>query len=346
MIENLSENVKRALRDMGFKEPTAVQSVVIPMLLQGESVLVQARTGSGKTAAYGVPLVELGRPGLVVVPTRELARQTSFEIKRIGKYARTKVGTVFGGVGYGGQAEECEAEVVVGTPGRLLDLWGKGWLDLQRFSFVVIDEADTMLDMGFIEDVEEILVNTARDVVGFFSATIPRPVESVARKYAEAKVVRLTAGTDYEVADVGQRFVRVRDRWTSKVTALVSDVEPNTVVFVNTKARAEELFYELRRRGLSVTKLHGDLPQTVRNRNMDLFRSGRYDVLVATDLGARGINVMSLRKVINFDVPRDPLLYIHRIGRTGRLNNSGEAITYYTGEDEEAVKKIKQVINA
>jgi|BEDMetMinimDraft_1075159.scaffolds.fasta_scaffold00411_2 Superfamily II DNA and RNA helicases len=346
MIENLSQEVKSALRDMGFKEPTPVQSIVIPMLLNGKSVLVQARTGSGKTAAYGVPIVEMRKPSLVVVPTRELARQTANEIRRIAKYSKLTVGTIFGGVGYSGQFEEAKAQVVIGTPGRLLDLWGKGWLELEKFSTVIVDEADTMLDMGFIEDIEEILVNTAREVLGFFSATIPRPVESVAKKYSHVEVVRLSSGQDYEVADVGQRFVRVKDHWSSKLRVLMEDVSPNTVVFVNTKIRAEELFRELKKRGVSVTKLHGDLPQTIRNRNMDQFRMGRFDVLVATDLGARGINVMSLRKVINFDVPKDPLLYIHRIGRTGRLNNTGEAVTYYTGEDEEAVKRIRHVASS
>ncbi|MFP3347193.1 MAG: DEAD/DEAH box helicase [Sulfolobaceae archaeon] len=333
-----SEEVDKALKEMGFSELTEVQRKTIPLMLSGKNVIVRAKTGSGKTAAFGIPIVELGYKSLVITPTRELTRQVSSHIKSIGKYKGIKVAEIYGGVPYNRQLRELEgADVVVATPGRLLDLWGKGEINLEEFEVVVVDEADLMLDMGFIEDVEIILSHTtSRKITGLFSATIPKEIEALASKFVDnPERVYVCEG----LANVEHKFLEVEDDWRSKVRSLREEEDSGIIVFMRTRSRVAKLVHLLD----NAVELRGDLPQRVRNENIDAFRRGEYDILVTTDVASRGIDIPLVHKVINFDAPQDLKTYIHRIGRTGRMGKKGVAITFLTPRDfwlEREVKKL------
>jgi ATP-dependent RNA helicase DeaD len=333
-----SEEVDKALKEMGFSELTEVQRKTIPLMLSGKNVIVRAKTGSGKTAAFGIPIVEIGYKSLVITPTRELTRQVSSHIKSIGKYKGIKVAEIYGGMPYNRQLRELEgADVVVATPGRLLDLWGKGEINLEEFEVVVVDEADLMLDMGFIEDVEMILSHTtSRKITGLFSATIPKEIEALASKFVDnPERVYVCEG----LANVEHKFLEVEDDWRSKVRSLREEEDSGIIVFMRTRSRVAKLVHLLD----NAVELRGDLPQRVRNENIDAFRRGEYDILVTTDVASRGIDIPLVHKVINFDAPQDLKTYIHRIGRTGRMGKKGVAITFLTPRDfwlEREVKKL------
>ncbi|MFP3232218.1 MAG: DEAD/DEAH box helicase [Sulfolobaceae archaeon] len=333
-----SEEVDKALKEMGFSELTEVQRKTIPLMLSGKNVIVRAKTGSGKTAAFGIPIVELGYKSLVITPTRELTRQVSSHIKSIGKYKGIKVAEIYGGMPYNRQLRELEgADVVVATPGRLLDLWGKGEINLEEFEVVVVDEADLMLDMGFIEDIEMILSHTtSRKITGLFSATIPKEIEALASKFVDnPERVYVCEG----LANVEHKFLEVEDDWRSKVRSLREEEDSGIIVFMRTRSRVAKLVHLLD----NAVELRGDLPQRVRNENIDAFRRGEYDILVTTDVASRGIDIPLVHKVINFDAPQDLKTYIHRIGRTGRMGKKGVAITFLTPRDfwlEREVKKL------
>jgi ATP-dependent RNA helicase DeaD len=333
-----SEEVDKALKEMGFSELTEVQRKTIPLMLSGKNVIVRAKTGSGKTAAFGIPIVELGYKSLVITPTRELTRQVSSHIKSIGKYKGIKVAEIYGGMPYNRQLRELEgADVVIATPGRLLDLWGKGEINLEEFEVVVVDEADLMLDMGFIEDVEMILSHTtSRKITGLFSATIPKEIEALASKFVDnPERVYVCEG----LANVEHKFLEVEDDWKSKVRSLREEEDSGIIVFMRTRSRVAKLVHLLD----NAVELRGDLPQRVRNENIDAFRRGEYDILVTTDVASRGIDIPLVHKVVNFDAPQDLKTYIHRIGRTGRMGKKGVAITFLTPRDfwlEREVKKL------
>ncbi|MFP3171086.1 MAG: DEAD/DEAH box helicase [Sulfolobaceae archaeon] len=333
-----SEEVDKALKEMGFSELTEVQRKTIPLMLSGKNVIVRAKTGSGKTAAFGIPVVELGYKSLVITPTRELTRQVSSHIKSIGKYKGIKVAEIYGGMPYNRQLRELEgADVVIATPGRLLDLWGKGEINLEEFEVVVVDEADLMLDMGFIEDVEMILSHTtSRKITGLFSATIPKEIEALASKFVDnPERVYVCEG----LANVEHKFLEVEDDWRSKVRSLREEEDSGIIVFMRTRSRVAKLVHLLD----NAVELRGDLPQRVRNENIDAFRRGEYDILVTTDVASRGIDIPLVHKVVNFDAPQDLKTYIHRIGRTGRMGKKGVAITFLTPRDfwlEREVKKL------
>ncbi|MEJ2778992.1 DEAD/DEAH box helicase [Stygiolobus sp. RP850M] len=333
-----SEEVDKALKEMGFSELTEVQRKTIPLMLSGKNVIVRAKTGSGKTAAFGIPVVELEYKSLVITPTRELTRQVSSHIKSIGKYKGIKVAEIYGGMPYNRQLRELEgADVVVATPGRLLDLWGKGEINLEEFEVVVVDEADLMLDMGFIEDVEMILSHTtSRKITGLFSATIPKEIEALASKFVDnPERVYVCEG----LANVEHKFLEVEDDWRSKVRSLREEEDSGIIVFMRTRSRVAKLVHLLD----NAVELRGDLPQRVRNENIDAFRRGEYDILVTTDVASRGIDIPLVHKVVNFDAPQDLKTYIHRIGRTGRMGKKGVAITFLTPRDfwlEREVKKL------
>jgi len=333
-----SEEVDKALKEMGFSELTEVQRKTIPLMLSGKNVIVRAKTGSGKTAAFGIPIVELGYKSLVITPTRELTRQVSSHIKSIGKYKGIKVAEIYGGMPYNRQLRELEgADVVIATPGRLLDLWGKGEINLEEFEVVVVDEADLMLDMGFIEDVEMILSHTtSRKITGLFSATIPKEIEALASKFVDnPERVYVCEG----LANIEHKFLEVEDDWRSKVRSLREEEDSGIIVFMRTRSRVAKLVHLLD----NAVELRGDLPQRVRNENIDAFRRGEYDILVTTDVASRGIDIPLVHKVVNFDAPQDLKTYIHRIGRTGRMGKKGVAITFLTPRDfwlEREVKKL------
>lgn len=334
-----SPEVDRALEEMGFSKLTRVQERVIPLLLERKNVVVQAKTGSGKTAAFGIPIVELGLPSLVLSPTRELARQTACHIRKIGKYKGIKVVEVYGGVGYKKQIEGLkDADVVVATPGRLIDLWSNGVIDLNTFRIVIIDEADLMLDMGFIDDVSLILSNTNRELTGLFSATIPIEIEELAKKFIkDFEVVRVCLG----LANVTQKFIYVKS-WRDKVNFVRRELDKveGVIIFVNTRKSVEKLAKVID----DSVELRGDLPQSVRNRNIDLFRKGVYKALITTDVASRGLDIPIVNEVINFDIPRDIKTYIHRIGRTGRMGREGVVVNLLSDKDKWFEDRVKGLI--
>jgi ATP-dependent RNA helicase DeaD len=343
---NFDEQIRRALSDAGYNSLTQVQERAIPLLLQTKSVIVQAKTGSGKTASYVLPLLQLGYPSLVITPTRELAGQVSDEFKKLGKYKGINVATIIGGVGYTSQLNELRsAKIVVGTPGRLLDLWSKDKLDFSQFQAAVVDEVDRMFDMGFVDDVRMILKHTTPKVFGFFSATVPPEVESLAREFSRcAELIKLD---EYKpVEEVEQRFVETRNDWTDKVSKLRELLNSNRgkiIVFTRTKERAKMLYNSLWDLGYRASVMYGDLPQAKREQNLRLFREGKRNVLVSTDLASRGIDVIDVDLVVNFDAPRDIETYIHRVGRTGRMGRNGVAITLYTTREREIVNRMKNL---
>ncbi|QKQ99174.1 DEAD/DEAH box helicase [Metallosphaera tengchongensis] len=341
MFDQLSDQLKRALTEMNYRAPTKVQELSIPVFITGRSVIVQAKTGSGKTASYLIPALERGVDTLVLTPTRELAEQVAYEARRLAKYKRTSVGVIIGGVGYDRQEAEVDSKFIIGTPGRILDLWGRGSLDLSRFKLAVVDEVDRMLDMGFIEDVRMILSKTDAESFGFFSATVPEEVKDLAMEFApEAQFLKVD---DYKPVEIEHIFYQVRDNWNEKIFNLLKDVNGKTIIFTNTKIRAESL-YERVSEKLSASLLHGDMSQGARRRNLMNFRKGNSEVLISTDLAARGIDVIDVDKVINFDMPRDVETYIHRVGRTGRMGRKGTAISYYTRREQEMVSRIRAII--
>ncbi len=339
MFENLSEELKRALREVGYERPTKVQEVAIPPFLSGESVVVQAKTGSGKTASFMIPILERGERALILTPTRELASQVLAEGKRLGKYKGKTFGLIIGGVGYERQEREARSDVVVGTPGRILDLWGKGILDL-NFPVAVVDEVDRMFDMGFLDDVRMILSHTHARLFGFFSATVPKEVEELAYQFAPN--ARLLKVDEYKPVEIEHKFLLVRG-WMEKVEKTKELIEGKAIVFVNTKAKVEEVAEELSDE-FKVSYIHGDLPQSARNRNLTKFRRNEAEVLVATDVVARGIDVIDVDEVVNFDTPRDVETYIHRVGRAGRMGRKGLAVTLYTRKEEQLVRRIRTLV--
>ncbi|ABP95651.1 MULTISPECIES: DEAD/DEAH box helicase [Metallosphaera] len=343
MFDQLSDQLKRALADINYQRPTKVQEIAIPVFMNGESVIVQAKTGSGKTASYLIPVLERYHNALILVPTRELAEQVAYEAKRLGKYKRTSIGVIIGGVGYDRQERESDSDIIVGTPGRILDLWGRGTLDLSRFKLAIVDEVDRMLDMGFIDDVRMILSKTSAENFGFFSATVPPEVKELAEEFSPN--ARFLKVDEYKPVEIDHEFYPVRDNWHEKVTKLLKDVNGKAIVFTNTKARAEALYDNISDR-VSTSLLHGDMSQGSRRRNLMSFKRGDSDILISTDLAARGIDVIDVEQVVNFDLPRDVETYIHRVGRTGRMGRKGRAVSYYTRREEEMVQRIRSIIKS
>ncbi len=343
MFENLSTELRNALKEAEYKEPTKVQLEVIPKMLNGKSVIVQAKTGSGKTASYLIPILELNSTALILSPTRELASQILDELRKLGKYKQVDASLVIGGISYDGQRQ---ANIVIGTPGRLLDLWSKGNIDFSSFQIVVVDEADRMLDMGFIDDIRMILNHTNPKIIGFFSATIPDKIMELAKEFSP-QIEEIILDEYKPVEEVNHKFIKVRNDWSDKLFKLIEEVKQDEkiIVFTRTRSRARKLHYVLNNKGMRTGLLSGEMPQSVRLRNFYGFKNGKYNILIATDLASRGIDVIDVNKIINFDIPRDIETYIHRVGRTGRMGRSGEAITFYTYQESEIVKNIRKIID-
>ncbi|MSP78101.1 MAG: DEAD/DEAH box helicase [Dehalococcoidia bacterium] len=354
---NLNPKVLRALEAMGYEEPTPVQVQAIPKMLEGKDLIVQAQTGTGKTAAYGIPILEKiaaqtpraqGVQALVLAPTRELALQVAAHLSQIGQFIGLAVLPIYGGQGYDHQIRSLQrgVHVVVATPGRLLDLLQRRALTLNTIKFLVLDEADEMLDMGFQEDVERILSQTPADTrqTTLFSATMPPPILTLARKYLRnPERIILTPPKNMTVPTVEQSYYQVPPHL--KVEALMRLLDGKgprlALVFCATKRMVDSLYTELQGRGYRVEALHGDMTQGQRNMVMDATRAGRVEVLVATDVAARGIDIPEVSHVINFDIPQDPDSYVHRIGRTARAGRSGEALTIVTFREYSLLKMIE-----
>lgn len=336
----LDPRIVRAVTDMGFENPTPIQTEAIPILLDGRDVVGGARTGSGKTAAFGLPLLHRVREGgaaqaLVLAPTRELAIQVSDALESYGAGLGLRQVCIYGGSPYPPQLKALRqgATVIVGTPGRLLDHMERGSLDLSDVKVVVLDEADEMLRMGFIEDVEKILAAAGPDKqVALFSATMPGPIKRVAKKHLVDPVEVQVEQEALTVDHIEQRWILVPQRHKLEALQRVLRVAPpgGTLVFARTRKACAELADALAKAGVGADALHGDLTQAARERVLNRLRAQRLDVLVATDVAARGLDVDHLGLVINVDLPDNTEIYVHRIGRTGRAGRDGMAVSFVT----------------
>jgi ATP-dependent RNA helicase DeaD len=352
----LSPESLRAIDDLGFVVPTPIQDQTIRLLLAGRDVIAQAPTGTGKTAAFGLPIVEgidvgeLYPQALVVAPTRELAMQDSEALHALGKYREVVTLPIYGGAPYDRQLRALArgVQVVVGTPGRLLDHLRRGTLDLSHVRYVVLDEADEMLDMGFIEDIEAILAALPEERQGaLFSATIPPRVARLGERFLRQPERVSVAAKEAVAPKVRQVYYEVP--WPEKVEALarILDYEQpdSAMVFVRTRRDADEVAERLNGLGYLAQPIHGDLNQAQRERTLGRFRAGRTQLLVATDVAARGLDIPDVSHVINFDLPEDADQYVHRIGRTGRAGRSGEALTLVTPRERRQLMTIERLIH-
>lgn len=352
----LSRKVQQAIDEMGYEEPSPIQAACIPLILEGKDVIGQAQTGTGKTAAFGIPVIERVTSenrvqALVLAPTRELAIQVAGEFRKIGKYKRVRTLPIYGGQSIGHQIRALQqgVHVVIGTPGRVLDHIRRGTLKLNHVRMVVLDEADEMLDMGFIEDIEAILRGTpeTRQTL-LFSATFPAEVKRLALRYMNApEHVTINRG-EVTVPLTDQVYYKVLERNKLESLCRIIDSEEVSlgIIFCRTKRGVDELVEALLARGYLVDGLHGDLSQAQRDRVMKRFRNGDIELLVATDVAARGIDVENVTHVINYDIPQDPESYVHRIGRTGRAGKRGLAITLVTPREFKLLKQIERETKA
>lgn len=351
----LSEAVVKATTHMGFEEPTPIQDQTIPLALLGKDVIGQAQTGTGKTAAFGIPMVEKMTTGveyiqgLVIAPTRELAIQVAEELNKIGQFKRIRALPIYGGqdINYQIRALKNRPQIIVGTPGRLMDHMRRKTIRLQHVNWVVIDEADEMLNMGFIEDIENILkeVPTERQTL-LFSATMPRPIQNLARQFMDNPELISIKNKEVTVPDTRQIYVEVQERQKFDVLCRLLDIQsPDlAIIFGRTKRRVDELTEALNTRGYSIEGLHGDLNQSKRDSVLKHFREGTTEILVATDVAARGLDIAGVTHVYNFDIPQDTEGYVHRIGRTGRAGKTGLAVTFVTPREIGQLRVIEQGI--
>ncbi|HVL86654.1 MAG TPA: DEAD/DEAH box helicase [Candidatus Thermoplasmatota archaeon] len=349
----LSREVLEALAAMGFSEPSEIQRQAIPPVLAGRHVLGQAQTGTGKTAAFGIPLIERLSPeeqglrALVLVPTRELAEQVTEEINSIGKAKGIHAAPIYGGVGFGPQVKALKdgVPIIVGTPGRVMDHMRRGALVLSGLRHFVLDEADRMLDMGFIDDIRWIVRQVPRGAQWLlFSATMPGVVRTLAEKYMPEPVFVNVSEDKLTLDNTEQIYLRVGYR--NKIWALYRILETEkpemAFVFCSTKREVERVHKLLRAHGHRAEMLHGDMSQAVRNKVMEEVRTGQIRTVIATDVLARGIDISHCSHVINYDMPEDPKWYVHRIGRTGRMGAIGKAITFVTREEEKLVAAFEE----
>ena len=348
----LSEPILKVLADLGYDEPTPVQEQAIPVMLSTSDVIAQAQTGTGKTAAFALPIVQRLRDeqvpqALILAPTRELAMQVAEAIYKYGKGRRISVAPVYGGQPIYRQLRALEkgVQVVVGTPGRIMDHMRRGTLALDQISTVVLDEADEMLDMGFAEDIEFILQQTPQTrQTALFSATMPEAVLGLAQRYTR-NAKRISIVSEQHTATLTrQTYYEVMPREKLDALCRILDVETPTsaIIFCRTRSEADNIGESLQGRGYLSDVLHGDLSQVQRDRVMKRFREGAAELLVATDVAARGLDIPDVTHVINYDVPNDPDAYIHRIGRTGRAGRKGLAITLITPRERRMLQIIER----
>ncbi|HML31569.1 MULTISPECIES: DEAD/DEAH box helicase [Sporomusa] len=348
----LSKKTAAAITAMGFEEPSPIQSQTIPLVLTGKDVLGQAQTGTGKTAAFGIPIMERITEArqiqaLVLTPTRELAIQVSEELAKIGKFKRIKTLPIYGGQAIERQIRTLKlgVQVVIGTPGRLLDHIRRNTIKLDHVKMLVLDEADEMLDMGFIDDIESILahVPTERQTL-LFSATMPAEIMRLANRYMKDRVTVTISKEQLTVPLIDQIYYETRDKLDGLCRVLDSETVDRVIIFCRTKKGVDDLVASLSARGYISDGLHGDLSQTQRDRVMKKFRDGKLDILIATDVAARGLDIDHISHVINYDIPQDPESYVHRIGRTGRAGKKGVAITFIQPREYRQLKIIEKEV--
>ena len=351
---NIDERILRAIEDMGFEETSPIQTQAIPAVCEGIDVVGQAQTGTGKTAAYTIPMLmkidpQIKKPqAIVLCPTRELAVQVAEEIRKLAKYmSDIKVLPVYGGQEIVRQIKSLKTgvQIIVGTPGRGMDHMRRKTVKFDNINMVILDEADEMLDMGFREDMETILTETPEDrQTVMFSATMPKAIMDIARNFQkDARIIKVVR-KELTVSNIEQFYYEVRPKNKTEVLCRLIDIyNPRlSVVFCNTKRQVDELISELKGRGYFADGIHGDMKQQQRDRVMDDFRSGKVDILIATDVAARGIDVDDVDMVFNYDIPQDEEYYVHRIGRTGRAGRSGMALSFISGKEVYKLKDIER----
>ena len=350
----LDHDLLKAIAQSGFEEATPIQAETIPLVLAGKDVIGQAQTGTGKTAAFGLPILQnidkadRSIQALVISPTRELAIQTQEELYRLGQDKKIKVQAVYGGADIRRQIRQLSEhpQIVVGTPGRILDHIGRHTLKLQNLKVLVLDEADEMLDMGFIDDIEKIVeqMPTARQTL-LFSATIPASIMRLTNKFMHEPVTVKIKAKELTADTVEQYYVREKDYEKFDVMTRRFDVQdPDlALIFGRTKRRVDELTRGLKARGYRAEGIHGDLTQQKRMSVLRQFKSGQLDFLVATDVAARGLDISGVTHVYNYDIPQDPDSYVHRIGRTGRAGHKGVSVTFVTPNEIEYLHTIEDL---
>lgn len=347
-------SVLRAVSDVGYETPSAIQAATIPAMMAGSDVVGLAQTGTGKTAAFAIPILSKIDTGsratqaLVLAPTRELALQVAEAFGRYGAHLpEVNVLPIYGGSSYGPQLAGLKrgAQVVVGTPGRVIDHLEKGRLDLSRLDYLVLDEADEMLQMGFAEDVERILAETPEfKQVALFSATMPPAIRKITKKYLHDPVEVTVKAKTATAENISQRYIQVSGHRKMDALTRVLEVEEGDamIVFVRTKQATEEVAERLKARGFAAAAINGDIPQAQRERTIAALKDGRIDVLIATDVAARGLDVERISHVLNYDIPHDTESYVHRIGRTGRAGRSGSALLFVTPRERHLLKAIEK----
>ena len=349
---NLHPELVQTVTDLGYTAPTPIQAALIPVMLSGKDVIGQAQTGTGKTAAFALPMlngIEAGTgsvQGLVLAPTRELALQVADAMYQYGKDRRARVLPVFGGQPYSKQIQRLRSgvDIVVGTPGRLLDLIRRRALDLSHVSTVVLDEADEMLSMGFIEDIEEILAATPADrQTALLSATLPKPIRRLAGKYMNDPVSCTIENTQRTVSAIEERYylVNERDKLAALTRLFEAEAPRSAIIFARTRVGTRELATALTEQGISAEALNGDMDQNARTAVLNRFRKHQVKILVGTDVAARGLDIDDISHVVNYDLPHDPEVYVHRVGRTGRAGRGGIAITLVTPAHRGRLRRIE-----
>ena len=349
----LSHKVMAAIQAMGFEEPSPIQARTIPPIMEGNDVIGQAQTGTGKTAAFGIPITEKVQDlrhvqALIMTPTRELALQVSEEIAKIGQFKRLKTLPVYGGQSIDRQIRALRfgVQIVIGTPGRLLDHIRRGTIKLDMVKILVLDEADEMLDMGFVDDIETIMENIPREgrQTLLFSATMPQQIRSLADRYMNKPVFVTVSKEQLTVPQIDQYYYETREKLDGLCRILDAGDMESTIIFCRTKKGADELTASLVARGYMAEALHGDLSQVQRDRVMKKFRESKLEILVATDVAARGLDIDHVTHVVNYDIPQDPESYVHRIGRTGRAGRKGTAITFIHPREFRQLKQVEREI--
>lgn len=351
----ISEQVLRALSEMGFEEPTPIQKEAIPVAKAGGDMIGQAQTGTGKTAAFGIPAIdsidpEVRKPQVLILsPTRELAIQVAEELNKMAQYAKVKALPIYGGQDIQRQFRRLRSnpQIIVATPGRLMDHMNRGSITFEGVRMVVLDEADEMLNMGFVEDINKILAAVPEEnrQTLLFSATMPRAIRDLAEQYlTEPQIIRMKP-TQVTMDLIEQYYIEVQDRQKFDIFCRLLDMHSPelAIVFGRTKRRVDEVTEGLKKRGYTAEGIHGDLSQSKRDSVIRQFREGTIDILVATDVAARGLDVSGVTHVYNFDLPQDPESYVHRVGRTGRAGNAGQAMTFVIPREMEHLHAIERL---
>ncbi|MCC7394221.1 MAG: DEAD/DEAH box helicase [Sphingomonadaceae bacterium] len=354
----LSDELLRAVTEAGYSEPTPIQAAAIPQVQMMRDLIAIAQTGTGKTASFVLPMIDILAHGrararmprtLILEPTRELAAQVAENFEKYGKYHKLSMALLIGGVQMGDQVKALEkgVDVLIATPGRLMDLFERGKILLTGCTMLVIDEADRMLDMGFIPDIETICTKlpTNRQTL-LFSATMPPPIKKLADKFlSNPKSVEVARPASANI-NITQRLVKVTERGKRDllVDMLHGFADPTAIIFCNRKTMVRDLAKQLQRAGFAVSEIHGDMDQPSRLKELERFKAGDINILVASDVAARGLDIKGVSHVINYDTPWHPDDYVHRIGRTGRAGAKGDAYTFVTDKDVEAIESVQKLI--